>query len=195
MSNLSVNASLGLQSVAETGDRTQIHAELEEQKKLGAVHQAKGTTSSEKIVVNMDGTPTTVDIRVDEKHPYLEVVTMVAPSPDWYAFASVNLFQGDAFIKSKEVFAFGYDAGTDEGQTYTADNAATSPRGTISSLSNVQPFNQTEVKLLKLRLVRKDEEKDDSLVSSSPASCYPSLFLDVASIFQFVLILCVARSM
>merc|ERR1712187_604427 len=152
-----------------------------EQKKLGAVHQASGTTSSETFVVDMDGAPSTFDVHVDEEHPWFEVVTMVAPSPDWYAFASVNLFQGDAFINSTEVYAFGYDAGTDAGVTYKADDAPNSPPGTISSLSNVQPFNQTEVKLLKLRLVRKD---DDSLVSSSPFACCPSLFLGVASIFQ-----------
>merc|ERR1712061_900974 len=90
-------------------------------------------------------------------HPWVEVLTMVAPSPDWYAFASVNLFQGNAFINSTEGYAFGYDAGTDDGVTYEAANAPSSPRGTISSLSNMQPFSNPEVKLLKLRLVRKDE--------------------------------------
>lgn len=75
----------------------------------------------------------TVEVEVDANNPSVSLVSMVAPSPDWYVGAiNVNLYDGSNFVDSKTVTAVVYDSGTDSGLTFSADNAPTNPQGSIS---------------------------------------------------------------
>ncbi|MBU1676617.1 spondin domain-containing protein, partial [bacterium] len=72
--------------------------------------------------------------------PLATVVTMVAPSPDWFTgVAGLDLRDGDACIEEITVEMWPYDAGTDSGVTYTSGNQDTSPSGPIAPIDGT-PF-------------------------------------------------------
>jgi hypothetical protein len=58
--------------------------------------------------------------------PLVTVVTMIAPSPDWFVGVnSLNLNENGAWIEQRVVELFPYDAGTDSGSTYTSPDEPT----------------------------------------------------------------------
>jgi len=73
---------------------------------------------------------------ISQTHPLVTLVTMVAPSPDW--FTGVNglaLFQNGQWIDEVRVTVYGWDAGTDSGTTYSSPDKETSPRQPITRLA------------------------------------------------------------
>lgn len=85
-------------------------------------------------------------VTVDKNHTAVTLATMLAPSPDWYlAVVNINLFEDDAFVNSKSVVAYVYDAGTDDGTTYNSANANTYPRRAISYFVSAPLGNDTVV--------------------------------------------------
>lgn len=68
------------------------------------------------------------------------LVTMVAPSPDWFVgIRDLNRFQNGDWISTLSVDLDPYDAGTDSGTTYQSPDRETSPRGTIQRITG-EPF-------------------------------------------------------
>src|SRR6266513_4932932 len=68
-------------------------------------------------------------VRVDPAHPLVDVVNMVAPSPDWFTGASdVNLLENGAWITRRTVTLYAYDSGGDDGTTYKAKDKDTNPK-------------------------------------------------------------------
>jgi hypothetical protein len=60
--------------------------------------------------------------------PLVSVVTMIAPSPDWFVGVSgLNLLEDGAWVEQKIVGLFPYDAGTDSGESYASPNKSTEP--------------------------------------------------------------------
>lgn len=69
------------------------------------------------------------EVAVDEAHPMVSIVAMIAPSPDWFAGVSdVNLMENGAWVASKTVDVMPWDSGGDDGTTYLADDVDTSPK-------------------------------------------------------------------
>lgn len=88
----------------------------------------------------------TIDVVVDKYHPSVTLATMLAPSPDWYlAVVNVNLLENNQFVSSKTIDGIVYDAGTDDGTTYTSPNANTYPRRAISYFVSPPLGNDTVV--------------------------------------------------
>jgi hypothetical protein len=57
---------------------------------------------------------------------------MIAPSPDWFVGVdSLSLIEEGQWAASKVVTLYGFDAGTDNGATYTSPDQVTTPRGVI----------------------------------------------------------------
>jgi hypothetical protein len=78
-----------------------------------------------------------LDITISNEFPAVSLVTMLAPSPDWY-IAAVNVVltdEDDNFIESKTIHGVVYDAGTDSGTTFTAANSASNPRENIDIIT------------------------------------------------------------
>lgn len=68
-------------------------------------------------------------VRVDPAHPLVDVVNMVAPSPDWFTGATgVNLIENGAWVTSRRVVLRAYDSGGDDGTTYKARDKDTNPK-------------------------------------------------------------------
>ena len=123
-------ASVGIKDMAERGNNTALRAEIIALRGSGAAWrllEGRGT-----------GSPGTVadTVRLDAAHPRLSVVTMIAPSPDWFAaLEDENLLGPDGqWAAQRTVPARAYDAGTDSGLTFTAPDQITLPASAITPL-------------------------------------------------------------
>jgi len=71
----------------------------------------------------------TATVRVDPTHPLVDVVNMVAPSPDWFTGATnVNLMENGAWVARRTLTLPAYDSGGDDGKTYKAPDRDTNPK-------------------------------------------------------------------
>ena len=68
----------------------------------------------------------TVTLVVSQDCPLVSVVSMIAPSPDWFVGVSgLSLLENGAWIEQRVVELFPYDAGTDSGSSYASPNEPT----------------------------------------------------------------------
>ena len=123
-------ASSGLQSVAERGRTDLLLLEMEdarERGRLGDIFQAQG--------IGVPGTMTAT-FAATQKYSLVSFATMVAQSPDWFTgAASVPLFVDGEWVERVVWTLWAWDAGTDSGTTWFADNAETQPRQSIRLLA------------------------------------------------------------
>jgi len=76
-------------------------------------------------------------ISISKEYSYICLVSMIAPSPDWFiSVHHANLVVDDDFVDSMEVNLKVYDAGTDSGSEFTSENTITFPREKIYLLDN-----------------------------------------------------------
>ena len=139
-------ASKGIQSMAETGNTSPLKTEIE-----GYI--AKG---SAQVIVQgkrIDATESTkVSIVMSPSFPLMSVTSMIAPSPDW--FVGVNslslLDANNDWIEEKTVLLDRvYDAGTDDGTTFTSADAPATPHKPIERLVD-KPFGLDSPPIAKL---------------------------------------------
>ena len=139
-------ASAGVEAVAELGTTGAFKSEINANTNAVAVIE-KSLPSG--------GTPTApVDLTVTTAHPRVTLLTMVAPSPDWFVGVSgLSLLdaQGD-WLALHTVDLFPYDAGTEEGTEFSLSNAATSPQGTITSIKGTGKFSNDPIATLTFTL-------------------------------------------
>lgn len=121
-------ASAGIEEMAETGATGTLQTELEAKITDGEGFDfvlGSGLGSGEGEI--------TVEVEVNAINSAVTLVSMVAPSPDWYVAAlNVNLYDGSHFLENITVTAAVYDAGTDSGTTFDSDDANTDPKVPIS---------------------------------------------------------------
>jgi hypothetical protein len=68
-------------------------------------------------------------VQVDDAHPMVSLVAMIAPSPDWFTgAASVNLVENGAWVPSRTVELVAWDSGGDDGTTYKAPDRDANPK-------------------------------------------------------------------
>lgn len=131
-------ASNSIESMAETGATTPLANEIK---------AAFDNENSETAIIgsNLSTSPssTSITITVSKEFPFLTLVTMIAPSPDWFTGISNEslLDQNNHFIESKTFSLFPYDAGTDSGVDYGSANKNTNPKKVISLIEN-GPFKK-----------------------------------------------------
>lgn len=123
-------ASVGIKNVAELGNNTALRAEI------GAL---RGGGVASGLLDGRSGAASpgslTDTIQLDAQHPRLTVVTMIAPSPDWFAaLENEPLLVGGQWVGERTVPALAYDAGTDSGPTFTAPDQPTVPAERIQPL-------------------------------------------------------------
>jgi hypothetical protein len=121
--------------MAETGATAQLRAEA-------AALQVQGLVGSVLLGGAIPLSPGEVQITLtaDEAFPLVTLVTMLAPSPDWFVGThGVSLRDAAGWLPSLAVPLFVYDAGTDSGTTYTSSNLDTQPREPVAALT-MAPF-------------------------------------------------------
>ncbi len=122
-------ASDGIELMAETGGKSELLHEIEHLIEDG---DAYGELSGDMLRTS----PSMVSLAFDavSTHPYVTLVSMVAPSPDWFVGVSaLPLMEDGAWRERVEVQLRVYDAGTDDGRVYTASD--TDPAEPITRLT------------------------------------------------------------
>ena len=137
-------ASAGMESMAETGATGTLSTEINDQIPANALSVINGSGS---------GSPGSVRIRdvvVTLDDPLITLVSMIAPSPDWFTgVTGLSMLNGvGQWTESRQVILFPLDAGSDSGTSYTAGNANTSPKEPITSLRGLAPFSEAPVATL-----------------------------------------------
>jgi hypothetical protein len=125
-------ASPGVKVVAETGmPPTLIHELRDDSAYLDVQTAALAPLYSPEETMLME--PGVIKANTD--HDYLGLITMIAPSPDWFTGAAmIELCDKDTGMWKEEIMheAMAYDAGTDAGTTFLADNAPEATKMPIS---------------------------------------------------------------
>jgi hypothetical protein len=150
-------ASPGIKNMAETGSKNPLNTEVgnaiidKTAFKLisgGGIQTSPGSVS--------------LEFKVSENYPLVTLVTMIAPSPDWFVGVdSLNLFENGSFVDEKTVVLYAYDAGTDSGINYTSPNDPTDPPVPIFKIEGYPFFYEGE--LVPLGTFTFTKVKDDSI--------------------------------
>ncbi len=99
----------------------------------------------------------TGSIEVDSDFPLLSLVTMIAPSPDWFVgIHDLNLRQDGLWINEVIIDLDPYDSGTDAGTNYTSSNSNITPHLPIINIADQFPFTGTQ-RIGTLRITRTSE--------------------------------------
>lgn len=124
-------ATAGFKVMAETGDTAPLATEVESFKqKSFAEHVILGTGISS----SMDSSD--LNFSVSQSHPMVSIVSMLAPSPDWFVgVKNLNLFENGSWKQSVTIQLVVYDAGTDNGLVFTSANSETQPQAPIVRLT------------------------------------------------------------
>lgn len=129
-------ASSGVILMAENGRDTVLQAEWAE----GARRDRVGLPFEAPDLAVLPGA-VSVEFEATAELPYVSFVSMIAPSPDWFTgVASVSLQDGDVWRDSITVPLWAWDAGSDSGETYDAENAEVQPRQSVRLLTAPQFF-------------------------------------------------------
>lgn len=122
-------ASAGIEQMAEVGGTTALRNEVQAAINVGnaaSVIQGSGIASPGNTSLTIDVSP---------QFPLVTLVTMVAPSPDWFVGVhGLDLRSGTKWQKQLTVDLFPYDAGTEQGTGFSLSNPDTVPRQTIALL-------------------------------------------------------------
>jgi hypothetical protein len=129
-------ASTGIENMAEAGSKTALIAE---------VNAAINGGNAGEVISGPGLSPSPgsaqVTFSVTKDFPLATVVTMIAPSPDWFVGVSgVELFNGQVWEDEVVVSLQPFDAGTDSGVNYTSGNVNTVPAEMIFEITGF-PFD------------------------------------------------------
>ena len=123
-------ASDGIKAMAERGLKTPLNEEIRAARDEGTADR----------LLSGDGIPrspssVSLDFAIRRDYTLVTLVSMVAPSPDWFTGVSaLSLLEGGQWVEELTVELFAYDAGTDSGTTYNSANDPTSPRESIQRI-------------------------------------------------------------
>ena len=155
-------ASRGVEDVAELGQTSAFKSEINASDHAGAIIE-KG--------LGTGGTPeASVEFETTRDHPLVTLITMIAPSPDWFVGVSgLSLLDARGrWLPRLEVDLFPYDAGTESGNGFSLSNPATVPRGTITRIRGTGPFtDEPMAKFTFVRLGAGDSTTDVPLLLSA----------------------------
>ncbi len=123
--------SQGIENMAELGVTTDLAMEIQ---------TAKNENKAEFLLSggSLFPAPGSIDLEFDisESYPLVTVVSMLAPSPDWFVGVSaLNLYENGEWAQEKIVELEVYDAGSDDGTVFTSPNFDVSPKQAISKLT------------------------------------------------------------
>ena len=93
------------------------------------------------------GSSTIDSVALTTDHPRVTLLTMIAPSPDWFVGVSgLSLLdaQGE-WTASLTVNLYPWDAGTEEGTEFSLSNPETRPQGVITSIRGMGKFSNDPI--------------------------------------------------
>ena len=168
-------ATAGVEDVAESGATSAFRSEITAAgEAVSSIVQESGTSATGS---------NTFEVTFSRTHPLLTLLSMIGPSPDWFVGVSglSMLDESSAWRPSHEADLFPYDAGTEDGESFSLGNPSTDPRGTITSLRGMGRFSDTRMAGLSFKLK-----------TVTPPECIVSDVIDDKSLKEFVE--CAAKS-
>lgn len=128
-------ASVGIKEMSERGRKDSLTSEIEQfiqMQNAGQVLSGGG--------IGLSPGSVTLSFQISSDFPLVTIVSMLAPSPDWFVGVSaLDLTENGRWIDKIVVELYAYDAGTDSGTDYTSTNQVTSPPQNITKLTE-SPF-------------------------------------------------------
>jgi len=124
-------ASNGIEQMAETGGTSLMVNEVNQQVSAGNANQVLNYGGSGAL----GNSPSQLSVTFTAQPGFTELtlVTMLAPSPDWFlGVHGFHLMENGDWIESAVIPLQVYDAGTDSGTSYSSGNSNTSPAAPIS---------------------------------------------------------------
>jgi hypothetical protein len=107
--------------MAETGGKSPLDSEID-----ALISDGSACVTISGGGINPSPGATTVTFAASRECPLVSVVTMIAPSPDWFVGVSgLSLLEDGDWVEQTVVELFSYDAGTDSGMSYTSPNDST----------------------------------------------------------------------
>lgn len=129
-------ASAGIKTMAETGGKSPLITEI----------STAIAADTAEFILNGGGIGTSpgsvriASFTIGIEFPLITLVSMIAPSPDWFVGVhDLPLLVDGRWVEELVVELPPYDAGTDSGATYTSSNQATTPAEPISVIETA-PF-------------------------------------------------------
>lgn len=130
-------ASPGIESMAEVGSKTLLTNEVNAAIGAGTA----GELISGAALFTVPGSVQT-SFTVSTDHPLATVVTMIAPSPDWFLGVNgLDLLAGGDWADQVVVDLLPWDAGTDSGTTYNSPDNDTNPQDPIALIMTLPVGN------------------------------------------------------
>jgi len=133
-------SSSGMEQMAESGATSLLTSEIN-------INMNSGSAESRLNGDGIDAIGTTeVFFEISESHPLFSMVTMIAPSPDWFlGVHDLDLRENGMWRNNFSVDLFAYDAGTDSGASYTSPNSNTNPQDSIQQIMTSPFANNTRL--------------------------------------------------
>jgi len=123
-------ASAGIQAMAERGRTTPLDLEVQ-----AAIADGTAYSLIQGGAIARSPGVATAEFEIGREHPLVSLVSMVAPSPDWFVgIDSLSLVEDGDWVAEKTVTLYPWDAGTDSGPTYAAPDQDTQPRQQVHAL-------------------------------------------------------------
>ena len=122
----------GLEHLSEEGKHSPLDTEIQ-----SAIDQGNALMEFESGGLKNWKDSMVSTVRVDSAHPLVDVVNMVAPSPDWFTGATnVDLAENGGWVARKTLTLPAYDSGGDDGKTYKAPDRDTNPKKPTTRLAD-----------------------------------------------------------
>ena len=138
------DAAAGMEPMAEFGGTTSLRSFVE----------TAITAGTAKSIISGSGigrSPGSAVVRftVSRDHPQVTLVSMIAPSPDWFVgVRNLDLFENNAWVQAKTINLRLYDAGTDDAEDYSPvadiDSNPKRPISRVTSENNETDFMDGE---------------------------------------------------
>jgi len=147
-------ASAGVERVAETGVIGTLVGEIGQNANADVTVRAGSS-------INRPTQTVSTTFTVKASHPLVSVLSMIAPSPDWFVgVSSLSLY--DNGWRNRAVDLYPYDAGTENGTGWSLFNPQTRPQGVITSIRNTGRFRDNPIGRLSFTSEQATDEDTDS---------------------------------
>ena len=145
-------ASAGIESMAEIGGTSTLKGEVRAEID-GSAGDAFSVLEGDTDFISPT-TSKTLTATLTTAHPRVTLVTMVAPSPDWFVGVSglPLLNPQGRWLRSHTVNLYPWDAGTEDGTEFSLSNDATDPQETIQSIRGTGKFSTERIATLSFTL-------------------------------------------
>lgn len=131
-------ANSGIEIISETGAPSTLESDIDLEKSKKIVLDQGRAPGMGTPVRLQESTSASSGLCVDAEHPLVSSISMIAPSPDWFSgLYNLRLWTGKSngdgvWYKRFQAYVFAWDAGTEEGDSYSLSNQATSPKQGMS---------------------------------------------------------------